>query len=212
MRLLQRSAWSTENIFQRAKRASDIALTSVGLLVVSPLVVGTAIAIKLTSPGPVFFRQERVGHNGKRFSMLKFRSMYVNAEARRDELLASSDRTGICFKQKDDPRITRVGRFMRRYSLDEIPQLLNVLFGDMSLVGPRPALPEEVAAYSPYAMKRLNAVPGITGIWQVSGRADIDFDRMIEMDIAYSRSNNIFLDFLLLALTARAVISGRGAY
>lgn len=207
-----RSAWWTKGAFQTVKRACDLALTSVGLLVVSPLFIGTAIAIKATSPGPIFFRQERVGYNGKRFSMLKFRSMYVDAEARRNELLKSSDRGGICFKQKDDPRITRVGKFMRRYSLDELPQILNVLFGDMSLVGPRPALPEEVAAYSPHAMKRLDAVPGITGVWQVSGRADIDFDRMVEMDIAYSRSNNILLDFLLLALTACAVVSGRGAY
>lgn len=207
-----RSAWWSKNAFQSTKRACDIALTSVGLLLVSPLLIGTAIAIKLNSPGPVFFKQERVGHNGNRFSMFKFRSMYVDAEARRQELLKSSDRSGICFKQKDDPRITGVGKFMRRCSLDELPQILNVLFGDMSLVGPRPALPEEVARYSPHAMKRLNAVPGITGIWQVSGRADIDFDRMVEMDIAYSHNNNIFLDFLLLALTAFAVVSGRGAY
>ncbi len=195
-----------------AKRAIDLGLSAVGVLAISPILLGTAVAIKLSSPGPVFFKQERVGKNGTRFSMLKFRSMYIDAEERRAALLAGSDRQGICYKQKDDPRITSVGRFIRRFSIDELPQILNVLRGDMSLVGPRPALPEEVAKYSPRALKRLAAVPGITGIWQVSGRADIGFERMVEMDIAYSRSTNLFLDFVLLALTARAVFSGRGAY
>jgi lipopolysaccharide/colanic/teichoic acid biosynthesis glycosyltransferase len=195
-----------------AKRAMDLSLTSVGLLAISPLLLGTVAAIKLTSPGPVFFRQERIGKDGEPFRMFKFRSMYVDAEARRAALLSASDRKGVCFKQKDDPRITRVGRILRRFSIDELPQLINVLKGDMSLVGPRPALPEEVAAYSLYARKRLQAVPGLTGLWQVAGRADIGFDRMIEMDIAYARSKNLALDLMLIALTFRAVFSGRGAY
>ena len=195
-----------------SKRALDLSLTSIGLLAISPLLVGTAAAIKITSPGPVFFRQERIGKDGKPFLMFKFRSRYVDAEARRAALLATSDRQGVCFKQKDDPRITRVGRFLRRYSIDELPQLLNVLKGDMSLVGPRPALPEEVDAYTPYARKRLQAIPGLTGLWQVAGRADIGFERMVEMDIAYARSKNLALDLMLIALTFRAVFSGRGAY
>lgn len=195
-----------------AKRALDLSLTSIGLLAISPLLVGTAAAIKITSPGPVFFRQERIGKDGKPFLMFKFRSMFVDAEARRAALLATSDRQGVCFKHKNDPRITRVGRFLRRFSVDELPQLLNVLKGDMSLVGPRPALPEEVAAYSPHARERLQAIPGLTGLWQVAGRADIGFDRMIEMDIAYAQSKNLALDLMLIALTFRAVFSGRGAY
>lgn len=194
------------------KRALDLSLTSIGLVVISPLLVSTVAAIKLTSPGPVFFRQERIGKDGKPFRMLKFRSMYVDAEARRASLLSTSDREGVCFKRKDDPRITRAGRFLRRFSIDELPQLINVLKGDMSLVGPRPALPEEVARYSPYARKRLQAMPGLTGLWQVAGRADTGFERMVEMDIAYARSKTLALDLMLLALTFRAVFSGRGAY
>ncbi len=194
------------------KRLLDISLTLTLLMIAAPLLIGTAVAIKTTSRGPVFFRQKRVGRYGKTFRMMKFRSMHIDAEERRATLLATSDRDGVCFKQKDDPRITRVGRFIRRFSIDELPQLFNVLTGEMSLVGPRPALPEEVAAYSPRALKRLEALPGLTGLWQVSGRADIDFDRMVEMDIAYARSKSLPLDLMLLALTFRAVVSGRGAY
>ncbi len=194
------------------KRVLDLSLTSFGILAIAPLLIGTTLAIKLTSRGPVFFRQERIGKDGKPFMMYKFRSMFIDAEERRAALLETSDRKGVCFKQKDDPRITRVGRFIRRFSIDELPQLLNVIKGDMSLVGPRPALPEEVAVYSPRALERLKATPGLTGVWQVSGRADIGFDRMVEMDIAYSRSVSLMLDLMLLALTFRAVLSGRGAY
>jgi len=137
---------------------------------------------------------------------------YQDAEARRAHLLEQSERDGVCFKMRADPRITRVGRFIRRYSIDELPQLLNVLRGDMSLVGPRPALPSEVALYPTGALRRLHAVPGITGIWQVSGRAEIGFTRMVAMDVTYLRSKSFGLDLLLLGLTARAVFSGRGAY
>ena len=195
-----RRAKSSRNL---TKRVLDLSLTSFGILAIAPLLIGTSLAIKLTSRGPVFFRQERIGKDGKPFMMYKFR---------RAALLETSDRKGVCFKQKDDPRITRVGRFIRRFSIDELPQLLNVIKGYMSLVGPRPALPEEVAVYSPRALERLKATPGLTGVWQVSGRADIGFDRMVEMDIAYSRSVSLMLDLMLLALTFRAVLSGRGAY
>lgn len=128
------------------------------------------------------------------------------------DLLAHSDREGVCFKAKNDPRVTRVGKVLRRFSLDELPQIFNVLKGDMSLVGPRPALPEEVAAYPEQALERLQVRPGITGLWQVSGRAGIGFDRMIELDTAYVRSRSLFLNLILIAMTARAVVSGRGAY
>lgn len=195
-----------------SKRALDITVSLAALLALSPVLAATMLSIKATSRGAVFFYQERVGHRGERFKMIKFRSMYQDAEARRADLLAQSERDGVCFKMKHDPRVTRIGRFIRRYSIDELPQLWNVLRGDMSLVGPRPALPSEVAAYPTGALRRLDAIPGITGIWQVSGRAEISFDRMIAMDVAYLKSRSILLDILLLGLTARAVFSGRGAY
>ncbi|WP_316015088.1 WecB/TagA/CpsF family glycosyltransferase [Roseobacter sp. HKCCA0434] len=194
------------------KRLLDLTVASAALVALSPVLIGTALAVRLTSRGPVLFRQERVGLDGERFTMLKFRSMHVDAEARRAALLGQSEREGVCFKMRDDPRLTPVGGLIRRYSLDELPQLWNVIRGDMSLVGPRPALPEEVAAYPIGALRRLRAVPGITGIWQVSGRAEIAFGRMVAMDLAYIRSRSVLLDMLLLALTARAVLAGRGAY
>lgn len=194
------------------KRALDFSLSLSALVALLPLFAVTALAIRLDSPGPVFFSQERVGLNGKRFRMLKFRSMYTDAAARRAELLATSDREGICFKSRNDPRVTRVGRLMRRTSLDELPQIINILTGKMSIVGPRPALPEEVAAYPAAALERLSVRPGLTGVWQVSGRADIGFEKMVGMDIAYARSRSVLLDLMLIALTFRTVLSGRGAY
>ena len=194
------------------KRLFDLVCVSLGLLFLAPLFLLIALSIKLSSKGPVLFCQTRVGYKGEHFSIYKFRSMHLDAEIHRADLLKKSDRNGVCFKLKNDPRVTPVGRLLRRTSMDELPQLLNILKGEMSLVGPRPALPEEVDAYSERALRRLNVAPGITGIWQISGRAEIDFNRMVEMDIAYSRTNSILLDFFLIILTARAVISGRGAY
>ncbi|MDQ2094933.1 WecB/TagA/CpsF family glycosyltransferase [Rhodalgimonas zhirmunskyi] len=194
------------------KRAMDIVLSGILTTLLSPLLLLVVALIKIDSKGPALFKQERVGRNGRIFTVLKFRTMHTDAEERLAEIRDQSDREGICFKSRNDPRVTRVGRFLRRYSVDELPQILNVLFGDMSLVGPRPALPREVAAYPQAALERLKARPGITGLWQVSGRADIGFDKMIDMDVAYVRSRSVLLDVLLLALTARAVLSGRGAY
>lgn len=194
------------------KRVMDVVLAGFIILVLAPVFALTAIAVALSSRGSVFFVQERVGYRGQKFGMIKFRSMYQDAEARRDALLSASDRQGICFKSKKDPRITPVGRFLRRTSLDELPQLFNVICGHMSLVGPRPALAAEVAQYPSHALERLKALPGITGIWQVSGRADIDFEQMVQMDVAYARHSSVWLDFAILVLTAGAVVSGRGAY
>ena len=194
------------------KRMLDIIVAGTALCLLAPLMTGTALAVAVSSRGPVFFRQTRVGENGRPFTMYKFRSMYRDAEARRAALLASSDREGICFKSRTDPRITPVGRIMRKLSIDELPQILNVLKGNMSIVGPRPALPQEVAAYAPEALSRLAAKPGITGLWQVSGRAEIGFERMLQMDNAYINSRSIVLDLTIIALTVRAVFSGRGAY
>ena len=187
-------------------------MSGAALVMLAPLLALTALAVRLDSPGPVLFRQIRVGRDGQPFTMVKFRSMRTDAEALRADVEAGSDRDGLCFKARRDPRITRVGRVLRRFSIDELPQILNVLRGDMSLVGPRPALPAEVAAYPDRALARLAVKPGLTGIWQVSGRADIGFEKMIDMDLAYIRSRSLGLDLLLLALTARAVVAGRGAY
>jgi lipopolysaccharide/colanic/teichoic acid biosynthesis glycosyltransferase len=194
------------------KRLLDLGLTLPGLVILSPLFLALALAVRLTSPGPVFFVQTRIGRGGRPFGMVKFRSMYRDAEARRAAILAQSDRPGLCFKARHDPRVTPVGRILRRLSLDELPQLFNVVAGQMSLVGPRPALPEEVAAYPARALGRLAVLPGITGPWQVSGRAEIGFDQMVELDLAYARRLGLAADLRFLARTVSAVVSGRGAY
>jgi exopolysaccharide biosynthesis polyprenyl glycosylphosphotransferase len=202
-------AWRSN---QPWKRPFDLALGLVILAMLAPVFLIIAALVKFTSAGPVMFVQKRVGKNGAPFAIYKFRSMYMDAEARRAELLATSDREGICFKSKNDPRITPVGRWLRRLSLDELPQIFNVLKGDMSLVGPRPALPSEVAAYPARAMQRLSVLPGITGLWQVSGRAEIGFDEMVELDIHYARTGSLWADLVILMRTFEAVFSGRGAY
>jgi lipopolysaccharide/colanic/teichoic acid biosynthesis glycosyltransferase len=194
------------------RRFLDVTVSASALLALSPVLALTALAIKADSRGPVLFRQTRVGQNGKTFTMFKLRSMTTDAESRRDEVLATSDRDGICFKSLTDPRVTRVGRFIRRASIDELPQFLNVLRGEMALVGPRPALPCEVEAYSARARGRLAVKPGITGLWQVSGRATIGFDQMVEMDLSYAASRTLLVDLSLILRTFRAVFGGRGAY
>jgi lipopolysaccharide/colanic/teichoic acid biosynthesis glycosyltransferase len=196
----------------RYKRAFDICLVLLALPAIWPLFLILAAAVRLSGPGPVFFVQTRVGLNGRPFGMVKFRSMYPDAESRRAMLEAQSERAGVCFKLRDDPRVTPVGRFLRRSSLDELPQLFNVLTGDMSLVGPRPALPQEVAAYPHAAMGRLAALPGITGPWQVAGRADLDFAQMVDLDLDYVRAPSLGRDLAILWRTVAVVASGQGAY
>ena len=195
------------------KRLLDIVVSAELLLVLAPLFLAVAALIKLESPGPVFFKQIRVGRWGKLFPMWKFRSMYVDAEARKAELLARNESAGgVIFKMKHDPRITRVGRFIRRASIDELPQFWNVLVGDMSLVGPRPALPSEVDKYSLADRRRLEVFPGITCIWQVSGRSDIPFPEQVKLDVRYIESSSLWQDILILMKTVPAVLLGRGAY
>lgn len=196
----------------KAKRCLDIFVALSALVAVSPLLVAAALAVKLSSPGPIIFVQRRVGKAGCRFDMFKFRTMYLDADRRRNEVAAQSDRSGICLKLKRDPRITPLGRILRRWSIDELPQLLNVLAGDMSIVGPRPALEEEVAAYPKYAHRRHAVLPGITGLWQVSGRADIGFEKMIELDLEYVHRSSLLLDAQILLRTFGVVLTGRGAY
>ncbi|PIQ24148.1 glycosyl transferase [bacterium (Candidatus Blackallbacteria) CG17_big_fil_post_rev_8_21_14_2_50_48_46] len=195
------------------KRAIDVLGALAALLMLSPLLIFTALAIWLEDRGPVLFSQERVGQFGRVFQFYKFRSMVRNAEALKDSLThlnESSD--GVIFKARRDPRITRVGRIIRRLSIDELPQLWNVLRGDMSLVGPRPPVPREVQDYRPEDRKRLDIRPGLTCIWQVSGRSEIPFHRQVQMDQDYILRQNLKLDFILLLKTVRAVFSGRGAY
>lgn len=194
------------------KRMLDVALVLLGAIAIWPLLLLIALAIRLDSPGPALFAQTRIGRNGRRFRMWKFRSMVPDAEALRARGLAASDRDGLCFKAKADPRVTRIGRLLRRTSLDELPQLWNVLVGEMSLVGPRPALPEEVAAYPAHALQRLAVRPGLTGVWQVSGRADVGFDAMVAMDVDYVRNHGVRRDIGLILRTVGVVLAGRGAY
>ncbi len=194
------------------RRFLDVTVSVSALLLLSPLLALTAVAIKADSRGPVFFKQTRVGRNGAPFTIYKFRSMSADAETRRAEMQVSSDREGVCFKSRTDPRVTRIGRIIRRFSIDELPQILNVLRGEMAIVGPRPALPCEVAAYPRRALGRLVVKPGITGVWQVSGRATIGFDQMVEMDLSYASSRTLLLDLALILRTFGAVAFGRGAY
>jgi len=199
-------------LYEVIKRIVDLLAASAGLVLTAPLMLLTAIAIKLESPGPILFRHMRLGKDGRPFIMLKFRSMYQEASAVQAQLLGHNDITGPVFKIRSDPRLTRVGRAIRKYSIDELPQLWNVLCGDMSLVGPRPPIPDEVARYEPWQRERLAVKPGLTCTWQVSGRSDIPFDQWVQMDIEYVRSCNLVQDLKLLLLTVLAVISARGAY
>jgi len=193
------------------KRGLDLFGGLVGLVIATPVLLLAAIAIRLDSPGPILFRQVRAGRNGRRFTMYKFRSMVIDAEARKAELLANNEMGGPVFKMKRDPRITRVGRFLRKTSVDELPQLFNVLKGDMSLVGPRPPLPSEVEAYEPWQRRRLSVKPGLTGLWQVSGRNQIDFDEWMQMDLHYIDHWSLMLDLKIILKTIPAVLLQRGS-
>jgi exopolysaccharide biosynthesis polyprenyl glycosylphosphotransferase len=194
------------------KRATDLVLVGVGLLVISPILAMIAIAVKLDSAGPVLYRQQRVGKDGRLFSMFKFRSMCQDADRRLEALRAKNEASGPLFKMRNDPRVTRVGAVLRRWSLDELPQLFNVLRGEMSLVGPRPPLPKEVEKYEPWQLGRLRAVPGLTGLWQVSGRSEVPFHDMVRLDLHYIRNWSIALDLEILIRTIPAVLTNRGAY
>lgn len=195
-----------------AKRSFDIVASLLALILLSPLFALVALLIKLEDRGPVFFAQTRVGQFGRQFKMLKFRSMCLDAELRLKELLARNHHSnGVTFKIKDDPRITRVGKWLRKFSVDELPQLVNVLIGNMSLVGPRPPVPREVAMYSLADRRRLAVRPGITCIWQVSGRSEIDFTGQVLLDVHYIEQRSFWMDIGLLFRTVPAVISGRGA-
>jgi exopolysaccharide biosynthesis polyprenyl glycosylphosphotransferase len=193
------------------KRATDLALTVFGTLAIAPVLALVALAIKLEDGGPVIFKQSRVGLDGTTFTMFKFRSMHVDAEAKLAQLRAENPGIGVMFKMADDPRITRVGRFLRRFSLDELPQLFNVILGHMSLVGPRPPLQSEVDIYENHARRRLLVTPGVTGLWQVSGRSLLNWEETVRLDLRYVENWTLTMDLLILWKTVSAVLRRHGA-
>lgn len=212
MPLLHAGTPALDGSSRLVKRVVDMSLAGLALLLLAPLMLVTALAIRLDSPGPALFRQKRVGLDHRRFAMLKFRSMVVDAEDRREELRGASDGNAILFKLRRDPRVTRVGRVIRRFSIDELPQLVNVLRGEMSLVGPRPPLVHEVDDYDENAARRLLVTPGITGLWQVEGRSDLSWQESVRLDLYYVRNWSPSLDLRIMLRTVRAVVDGKGAY
>ena len=194
------------------KRIIDVIGASLALLAASPIMLLAAIAIKLESSGSLLFSHVRLGQSGRPFRFYKFRSMCEEAVEPRAALDGLSEVSGPVFKIKQDPRITAVGKVIRKMSVNELPQLWHVLSGEMSLVGPRPLVPDEVARYEPWVLERLSVQPGLTCIWQVSGRSDVGFDRWMELDIEYVRTRSLWVDLKVLALTIPAVLTGRGAY
>jgi exopolysaccharide biosynthesis polyprenyl glycosylphosphotransferase len=212
MPLLRVSAPVFTGMRRVVKEIFDRVAASLVLLLSSPVLLVFALLIKLDSRGPVCYRQRRVGKDGKPFTMIKFRTMVVGADAKKIVLRLSNDGAGPLFKMKQDPRVTKIGSFLRRYSADELPQLLNVVGGTMSLVGPRPPLPEETATYGPDVKRRLLVKPGMTGLWQVSGRSDLSWDESVRLDLRYVEDWSLALDALILWKTARAVFTGEGAY
>jgi len=198
-------------IYSFLKRTIDIIGSLCGLILLSPVLIITGILIKLESKGPIIFVQKRVGINGQEFNMYKFRSMIVNAEELKEKLKDKNEMSGPMFKIKDDPRITKVGKFIRKTSIDELPQLINILKGDMSLVGPRPSLPKEVEEFEPWMRKRLEVKPGLTCYWQVSGRNNIDFENWMKLDIKYVEERNIILDIKLIFKTFFVLFGDKNA-
>jgi exopolysaccharide biosynthesis polyprenyl glycosylphosphotransferase len=195
------------------KSALDHVAAALGLLVLLPLLLAVAVAVKLDSRGPILFKQKRVGRFGEEFTILKFRTMCLNAESMLPDVIhLNRNADGLLFKAPDDPRLTRVGRILRKYSIDELPQLINVLTGSMSLVGPRPPLPSEVARYHDHHHRRLLVKPGLTGLWQISGRADLSWEEAVRLDLRYVENWSLATDLLIVWKTAAVVLRGHGAY
>jgi len=199
-------------VYKFLKRLSDILLSGLALICLSPVFLVTAAAIKLEDGGPAFFVQSRAGKDMKSFKIYKFRSMYVNADAKLKELMKDNEQTGHAFKIKNDPRITRVGKIIRRLSIDELPQLINIIKGDMSIVGPRPILPFQMEECSEYEKQRLIVRPGLTCYWQIGGRADIKWEEWVELDLDYIEDMGLWTDFKIILKTVPAVFDSEGAY
>lgn len=195
------------------KRALDIAISGTALLMFSPFLLFVALLVYLDDPGPVFYTQTRVGQDGRLFPFYKFRSMRVGADKMKDQLIQQNEsKDGVIFKMKNDPRITRVGKYLRRFSVDEAPQILNVFLGDLSVVGPRPPVPREVALYTLEDRKRLHVKPGLTCFWQIQGRSEIPFKEQVRLDLQYISSQGFWMDLWIIVKTVPAVLLGRGAY
>ncbi|WP_414601713.1 sugar transferase [Limosilactobacillus reuteri] len=194
------------------KRLFDIVAATCGIIILSPLMIVIAVLIKVEDHGPIFYKQVRVGKNGKTFKMYKFRSMFINADKMLDKLKEQNDVDGPMFKMKDDPRVTKIGHFIRKHSLDELPQFFNVLKGDMSLVGPRPPLPSEVEEYSEYDKQRLFVIPGCTGLWQATERNEVGFNEMVQLDIQYIQRASFTFDLWIIWKTVGIVIKPNGSY
>lgn len=199
-------------VYKLIKRLMDVLLSAAALLVLSPVFLITAVVIKCEDRGPVFFVQQRAGKDMKPFSIYKFRSMYVNADEKMAEMMKHNEQTGHAFKIKDDPRITRVGKVIRRFSIDELPQLINIIKGDMSIVGPRPILTFQMEACSPYERQRLVVKPGLTCYWQIGGRADVTWEEWVELDLDYIEDMGLWTDLKMILRTVPVVFSGDGAY
>jgi exopolysaccharide biosynthesis polyprenyl glycosylphosphotransferase len=194
------------------KAVFDRVVAGLALLVLSPVLLGIGLVVRLTSRGPALFTQTRVGRDGRTFRMVKFRSMCVDAEAKLDDLAEQNESAGVLFKIREDPRVTPVGRVLRRFSIDELPQLINVVTGSMSLVGPRPPLPDEVSRYGDDVRRRLLVQPGLTGLWQISGRSDLSWEESVRLDLRYVENWSLALDMVVLWKTVRAVFRAEGAY
>ena len=199
-------------VYYFLKRLFDILISTLGLIVSSIIFLAVTIAIKKEDDGPVIYKQRRTGKDGREFEMYKFRSMCIDADAKLANLKEKNEVKGAMFKIKDDPRITKVGKFIRKTSIDELPQLYNVLRGDMSIVGPRPPLPSEVAEYSEYDKQRLLVVPGCTGLWQATVRNTVGFDEMVQLDLKYIQKSSLWYDFYIILLTVKMLILPKGAY
>lgn len=210
--LLNRDKIKSRFIYHSVKRVFDFLAATCGIIILSPLMLIIAILIKSEDHGPIFYKQVRVGKNGKTFKMYKFRSMFVNADKMLDKLKEQNDVDGPMFKMKDDPRVTKIGHFIRKHSLDELPQFFNVLKGDMSLVGPRPSLPSEVVEYSEYDKQRLLVIPGCTGLWQATERNEVGFSKMVQLDIQYIQRASFTFDLWIIWKTVEIVIKPNGSY
>nr|WP_258166398.1 sugar transferase [Paenibacillus sp. PCH8] len=208
-----RAGQNADKVYLFMKRMLDLLGSFIGLIILCPLFAVIGILIKIEAPqGSVFFRQVRVGQDGKEFHMYKFRSMVANAEDLLEQLIDQNEVNGNMFKMKNDPRITRIGKFIRKTSVDELPQLWNVFRGEMSLVGPRPALPREVQNYTSYDRQRLQMIPGCTGLWQVSGRNSVGFEEMVELDLTYARERSMMVDIKIIFRTFKVLVGSKDAF
>lgn len=210
--LINKRQVESRKVYHSIKRIIDLIISILALILLTPIMAIIAYKIKKEDGGPIFYSQIRVGKNGKKFKMLKFRSMIINADQKLDKLMKLNEVDGAMFKMKHDPRVTKVGHFLRKHSLDELPQLINVLKGDMSLVGPRPPLPSEVKKYTDYDKQRLYVTPGCTGLWQATERNNVGFNEMVELDLSYIKNESMLLDIKIILMTIQIIFWPNSSY